>query len=54
MKWILNHLRAFVAIVAFGITFVIVGIVMLSSYVNFLLFKDARNEFASKFWISRH
>lgn len=35
MKWILNHLRAFVAIVAFGITFVIVGIVMLSSYVNY-------------------
>ena len=35
MKWILKHLRAFVAIIAFGITFVILGVVMLSSYVNY-------------------
>ena len=32
MKWILKHLRLFTGIIVFGVTFIIVGIVMLVSY----------------------
>ena len=32
MKWILNHLKIVAAILVFGITFIIVGVVMLVSY----------------------
>ena len=32
MKWILNHLKIVAAILVFGITFIIVGLVMLNSY----------------------
>ena len=31
-NWIINHLRAFTAIVVFGITFIIIGVVMIASY----------------------
>ena len=35
MKWILKHLRLFTALVVFGVTFIIVGIVMLVSYTSY-------------------
>ena len=35
MKWILKHLRLLTTIVVFGVTFIIVGIVMLVSYTSY-------------------
>lgn len=35
MKWILNHLRLLAALVVFGLTFIIVGVVMLNSYTSY-------------------
>jgi len=35
MKWILKHLKAFTAIVVFGITAVVIGVVMITSYTSY-------------------
>lgn len=35
MKWILNHLKTFAAIVVFGLTAIIIGVVMISSYTSY-------------------
>ena len=35
MKWILNHLKIFAAIIVFGLTAIIIGVVMLTSYTSY-------------------
>ena len=42
MKWILNHLKIVAAILVFGITFIIIGVVMLTSYNSY---KDYENKY---------
>lgn len=43
MKWILKHLRLFTGIIVFGVTFIIVGIVMLVSY-------NSYNDYEKKYY----
>ena len=43
MKWILNHMRIVAAILVFGITAVIIGVVMISSYTSYQAYEKKYN-----------
>lgn len=44
VNWILDHLKLVAAIVVFGVTFLIIGLVMLTSYTSYKAYENKFNE----------